>query len=50
MSYLIFWTNDEYGKRVLAEARELRTSLPEDKVAFVYLCEDFYTRHKFIIY
>lgn len=24
----------------MAEARELRTSLPEDKVAFVYLCED----------
>ncbi|WP_428654773.1 hypothetical protein [Runella sp.] len=37
--YVIFWTNDELGRRALAESRELRAYLPEDKVAFVYLCE-----------
>ncbi len=37
--YALFWTNDEFGRRALAESRELRASLPEEKVAFVYFCE-----------
>lgn len=37
--YLVFWTNDEIGRTALAEAQALRGTLPENKVAFVYLCE-----------
>ena len=37
--YALFWTNDEFGRRALAESRDLRASLPEEKVVFVYLCE-----------
>ncbi len=37
--YLIFWTNDDVGRAALEEARALRERLPENKIAFVYLCE-----------
>lgn len=37
--YLIFWTNDEVGRAALEEAQALRERLPENKIAFVYLCE-----------
>ncbi|MFN8348111.1 MAG: hypothetical protein U0X91_24130 [Spirosomataceae bacterium] len=37
--YLIFWTNDDIGRAALEEARALRERLPENKIAFVYLCE-----------
>jgi hypothetical protein len=37
--YLIFWTNDDVGRAALEEAQALRERLPENKIAFVYLCE-----------
>jgi hypothetical protein len=37
--YLVFWTNDEVGRTALAEAQALRGTMPENKIAFVYLCE-----------
>jgi|GEM_PF-1616258 hypothetical protein len=37
--YLVFWTNDEVGRIALAEAQALRGTIPENKVAFVYVCE-----------
>lgn len=37
--YAIFWTNDEFGRRALAESLQLRTILLEERVAFVYLSE-----------
>lgn len=38
-TYLLFWTNDEYGMRALAEARQLEASLPKGQLNFVYLSE-----------
>lgn len=38
-TYLIFWTNDEYGIRALAEARQLEASLPSGRLNFVYVSE-----------
>jgi len=38
-TYLVFWTNDEYGIRALAEARQLEASLPKGQLNFVYLSE-----------
>lgn len=38
-TYLLFWTNDEYGMRALAEARQLEASLPKGQLNFVYLAE-----------
>lgn len=37
--YFIFWTNDEWGRRALAEANALRASLPPNSTEFVYLSE-----------
>lgn len=37
--YFIFWTNDEWGRRALAEANALRASLPPNSVEFVYVAE-----------
>lgn len=37
--YFIFWTNDEWGRRALAEANALRASLPPNSVEFVYISE-----------
>lgn len=37
--YFIFWTNDEWGRRALAEANALRASLPPNSVEFVYVSE-----------
>ncbi len=38
-TYLIFWTNDEYGRRALADARQFQASLPKEQLNFVFLCE-----------
>lgn len=37
--YFLFWTNDEWGRRALAEANALRASLPPNSVEFVYVSE-----------
>jgi len=37
--YAIFWTNDEFGRRALAESTQFRATLLEERVAFVYLSE-----------
>ncbi|MEZ4900388.1 MAG: hypothetical protein R2822_00725 [Spirosomataceae bacterium] len=37
--YAIFWTNDTFGRRALAESLQLRATLLQEKVAFVYLSE-----------
>lgn len=37
--YFLFWTNDDWGRRALAEANALRASLPPNSVEFVYISE-----------